>query len=114
MNLPGYEQIIFAWTLATNEQRRRPRERVSKTQLPNAEITAYNNLGCVVYIDAKRAEFAWYESDRDEPPQHKGRLVNFADWEYSEQFQHNTATAQYRQPSYTGHYSEPQPYEAEE
>jgi hypothetical protein len=114
VNLPQQEQIIFYWSLISHSQYRIPRNRQTRVQLPNCEITHYNNLGCVIYINKKRAEFTWYEYDNNEPPQHRGKLVNFAEWEYDRDFYYQCLTHQYQQTEYMGYYAEPQPYEEEE
>lgn len=115
VTLPDQEQIIFYWNTLTCEQRRPPRYRVSRQTVEVAEITTYNDHGCVVSIGGRRAEFIWTEyANPDNDPAHKGQLVNFAEWEYDKDFHYQSPTSEYRQPTYSGYYGEPQPYEEEE
>jgi len=114
VTLPGQEQVIFYWDIERNIERRVPRDRLYKTDVENAKMTTFNDRGCVVELNNKRAEFAWYEYENKEYPQHKGRLVNFADWEHDPEYKHNTSTDLYTAKEHTGYYAEPQPYEEEE
>jgi len=116
VTLPKQDQLIFYWNIFGNEQRRQPKDRLTKTPIDTARITAFNNFGCVVEIAGRRAEFTWTDFDNpNNNPAHKGKLVNFADWEYDEDFKHDSPTSiGPKITEYTGHYAEPQPYEEEE
>ena len=118
VNLPGQDQLIFYWNILTNEQRRQPRLRVGRETQEHARIISYTDFGCVVEIGDRRAVFTWTEfNNPDNQPAHRGRLENWAEWEYADRpdYQHDSPTSQGpRIPVYTGHYAEPQPYEEDE
>lgn len=114
VNLNGYEQMIFYWSLATDCEKRKPKWRLTKETIQEgASIVSYDRFGCVIMVDNRRAEFTWYEYDRpDNRPAHKARLDNFADWEFDLEFKNNstTSTGNHYQGFYSGHYSSPQEY----
>lgn len=118
VSLPQQEQLIFYWNLVPGEQRRRPRLRLGKQAYDQARITAYTDFGCVVEIEGRRAEFTWYEFGReDNQPAHRGKLANWADWEYLDrpEYKHDSPTSLGPKiTEYTGHYAEAKPYEEEE
>ena len=63
----------------------------------SVEQPCYRNMifssMAVLEIKGKQAKFEWYEYDiPNNVPAHKGRLINFADWEYDPEFQHNSPT----------------------
>jgi len=69
----------------------------------------------MIKIGRRRAEFSWYEYNRpDNRPAHKGKLVNFAEWEseFDPEFKNNSpsSTGNHYQEFYSGHYSDPQEY----
>jgi hypothetical protein len=121
VNLTGYEQIIFYWSLKNNKQKRNPKWRSTKESIDEGmKIVSYNKSGCVVYINNRRAEFSWYEYDRnitknDRGPNHKAKLVNFGDWEYDPDFKPTSLTSSGNQYSgyCNGQYSQPQEYEGD-
>ena len=95
VNLKGYDQIIFYWSPLHDCEKRKPKWRETKeTILEDMKIVSCNHFGCVLEIKGKQAKFEWYEYDRpNNVPAHKGRLINFADWEYDPEFQHNSPTS---------------------
>ena len=116
VNLPEHEQIIFYWCLVTDQQKRLPKWRVTKQTIEEGmEIVSYNTLGCVVNLNGRRAVFHWHEyGNKDNNPAHKGKLVNFGDWEvkYDPDYNHNSPSSAGEYTGITsGHYSQPQPYE---
>jgi hypothetical protein len=116
VNLTGYEQIIFYWSLTDNCQKRKPKWRVSKETIQeDMEILSYNNLGCVLKINGRTANFEWGEFSAKNSPAYRGQLTNFADWEYDPEFKPVSPTSAGDQYSgyYSGHYSQPQDYESD-
>lgn len=101
VNLNGYEQIIFYWSIANDAEKRKPKWRVSKETIEQGmKIGNYNSLGFFVEIEGKRAYFEWTEYNRsinkhDRGPNHKAKLVNFGDWElkHDPEYKNNSPTA---------------------
>ena len=122
VNLNGYEQIIFYWSIANDAEKRKPKWRVTKETIEQGmKIGNYNSLGFFVEIEGKRAYFEWYEYNRDinrnrSDPAHKAKLVNFADWEstYDPAYKNNspTSSGNHYNGFYSGNYIQPE-YDAE-
>ena len=118
VNLNGYEQIIFYWSIAKDAEKRKPKWRVSKETIEHGmKIGNYNSLGFFVEIEGKQAYFEWYEYNRDinknkRDPNHKAKLVNFADWEsaYDPAYKNNSPTSKgnHYNGFYVGSYTQPE------
>ena len=118
VNLNGYEQIIFYWSIANDAEKRKPKWRVTKETIEQGmKIGNYNSLGFFVEIEGKRAYFEWYEyNNAHNNPAHKAKLVNFGDWEstYDPAYKNNSPTSSGNHYSglYVGSYIQPE-YDAE-
>jgi hypothetical protein len=115
--LNGFEQLIFYWNLKEDCEKRKPKWRATKeTVQEGMKILSYNKFGCLLDVNGKFAQFEWYEYDRDiknnKGPNHKGKLVNFAEWRLEPAHKDSSPIEGNRYPGYySGNYSQPQPYE---
>jgi endonuclease I len=119
VNLNGYEQIIFYWSIVDECEKRKPKWRTSKDTIEEGmKIISYNNFGCIVEVNGRRANFEWtVYNDPSNNPAHKGKLTNFSDWavEYDPDYKDNSPTSlgNHYTGNYNGYYGEPREYDSD-
>jgi hypothetical protein len=115
VNLNGYDQIIFYWCLQTNTEKRLPKWRETKETIETGtNVISYSSYGCIVEVEGRRAEFNWYDyNNPNNNPAHKGKLINFGEWEFDPEFKFNSPSSQgIHYTGYaSGYYASPQTYE---